>query len=106
MKVSAVTLSSFALLVVAGCSFTPNEQASGSFDYVDSQVQPPLQPAPGLNLPSPRDQYNIPAVDGRRDVGANVNILAPVLVSADGRRQSRRRGSMVKYGCNLMNSKV
>lgn len=80
MKVSAVTLSSLAMLFVAGCSFTPGEQATGSFDYVDTQVQPPLQPAPGLGLPLARDQYNVPSVDGRKDIGKNVNIQAPTLV--------------------------
>lgn len=80
MKVSVVAISSLTMLLVAGCSFTPREQASGGFDYVDTQVQPPLQTAPGLSLPTPRDVYNVPTVADQRDVGADVNILAPVLV--------------------------
>ncbi len=80
MKVSAVSLSSLAMIFLAGCTFTPREQAHGSFDYVDAKVQPPLQQVPGLNLPMARDQYNIPQVEGSLDIGSNVNILAPVLV--------------------------
>jgi len=80
MKVSAVTLSSLAMLFVVGCSSTLGEQATGSFDYVDSQVQQPLQPAPGLALPMARDQYNVPTVDGHKDIGKNVNIQAPIMV--------------------------
>ncbi|CAI8152236.1 MAG: Outer membrane protein assembly factor BamC [Pseudidiomarina mangrovi] len=80
MKVSAVTLTSLVVVLMSGCSFTPKEQASGSFDYVAAQAQQPITPAPDLTLPATRDTYAIPPVDGQRDIGANVNIMAPVLV--------------------------
>lgn len=80
MKVSVVAVSSLAILLASGCSFTPREQANGSFDYLDIAPQQPLQPADGLALPAPRDTFNVPSVAEQGDVGANVNILAPVLV--------------------------
>lgn len=80
MKVSALTFSSLAILVVSGCSFTPKEQASGSFDYVEVKTRQALTPAADLSLPPPRNRYDVPEVNGSRDIGTGVNILAPVLV--------------------------
>ncbi|WP_127347901.1 outer membrane protein assembly factor BamC [Pseudidiomarina mangrovi] len=80
MKVSAVTITSLAVVFMSACSFTPKEQASGSFDYVAVQAQQAIIPAADLSLPPARDTYAVPPVEGQRDIGAAVNILAPVLV--------------------------
>ena len=90
MKVSSIAMICLSSLAVSACSFTPREQAEGGFDYTNTQSVQALEPAPGKQLPERSRRYEIPPVDGTGAVGANMNVLPPVLVrgTAAGSRAS------------------
>lgn len=81
MKLKVVAVSLLTLTAVAACGTTNRGQAEGSFAYVDSQLIQPLDPAEGLQLPTPHRQYQIPPVAAdSAAVGSDVEIYAPVQV--------------------------
>lgn len=90
MKVSSIAMICLSSLAVTACSFTPREQAEGSFDYTNTSQSQPLKPAPGKQLPQRSSRYQIPEVATSGEVGRSLNVVPPVLVrgTAAGSRAS------------------
>lgn len=80
MKEYVRFLTCLSVVVASGCSFTPQEQADGGFEYTEAQLTDGLKPAPNKGLPAPSNRFEVPDVDGNLPVGPQVNIQAPVLV--------------------------
>ncbi|HET8816332.1 MAG TPA: outer membrane protein assembly factor BamC [Pseudidiomarina sp.] len=80
MKEYVRVLTCLSVVVASGCSFTPQEQADGGFEYTEAELTDGLRPAPNKGLPAPSNRYEVPDVEQGLPIGPEVNIQAPVLV--------------------------
>lgn len=82
MKFSHIAILCFTSLAVSACSFTPREQAEGSFEYTNKKLVEPITPAPGKQVPQPTSRFAVPDVKVDGAVGKRINVISPVLVRA------------------------
>lgn len=80
MKEYVRYLTCLSVVVASGCSFTPQEQADGGFEYTEAKLTDGLRSAPNKGLPAPSNRFEVPEVDQNLPIGPQVNIQAPVLV--------------------------
>lgn len=94
MKFSHIAILCFTSLAVSACSFTPREQAEGSFEYTNKKLVEPITPAPGKQVPQPTSRFAVPDVKVDGAVGKRINVISPVLVraTAAGSKPSERIG--------------
>ncbi len=88
MKLKLIAIACGSVVLTTACSYTPKEQAQGSFDYVNAETTDGLAPAPGLGLPATTNRYAVPEVITSEPIGDRVVVTAPTIVwpLADGSR--------------------
>ncbi|MGQ4275701.1 outer membrane protein assembly factor BamC [Pseudidiomarina sp. E22-M8] len=94
MKFSHIGILCVTSLALSACSFTPREQAEGSFEYTNKKLIEPLAPAPGKQVPQPTHHFAVPDTNVEGAVGKRINVISPVLVraTAAGSRPNDRMG--------------